>query len=232
MSSEEKARIFQEAISSYKNQEYELAEGYFQALISSGIKNGDLYFNIANAQFRQGRLGLAIANYLKALEFLPRDADLRHNLQFANKQTKDRIESSSWVALRSSLFFWFRSFNQKEWLWIFLSFNFICWLLGIGCLFYPNEGLKWSFIVTFCFMLLSGASVSAKSLFKDPQGVVLEPEISVYSGPSNTNTKLFLLHEGSRFRISDQEGSWLRIVLTDGKEGWLNRKSVTKVEDL
>jgi len=96
LSPEERARIFQEGISAYRNQEFELAEGYFRALISDGLQNGELYYNLANSQFRQGMLGFSMAHYLKAQEFMPRDGDLSHNLRFARKQTKDKIEPASW----------------------------------------------------------------------------------------------------------------------------------------
>jgi len=201
-------------------------------LISDGLQNGELYYNLANAQFRQGMLGFSMAHYLKAKEFMPRDGDLAHNLRFARKQTKDKIEPVSWQALKTSLLFWYDSFNAREWLWIFLFFNFVAWSLAIWWILQKNELVQWSLIGVMIFTLLSGASWVSKGWIKNSGGVVLEPEVSVFSGPGVTNTRLFLLHEGTDFRIRDEDGSWLRIRLADGKEGWLNRKSVASLADL
>ena len=55
-------------------------------------------------------------------------------------------------------------------------------------------------------------------------GVVLAKEVTVRSGNGINNTALFQLHDGAEFKITQQEGDWLKIELPDGKKGWIDSR--------
>ena len=53
------------------NQQYEAGQfaeaiSIYQAIIEAGVTSSDLYYNLANAYFKQGELGRAIVNYRRA----------------------------------------------------------------------------------------------------------------------------------------------------------------------
>ena len=70
---------------------YEQAIEEYSAIIAGGEYSMKLYYNLANAYFKQGEIGKAILYYNKALRIAPASDDIRHNLAIAESQTKDRI---------------------------------------------------------------------------------------------------------------------------------------------
>jgi SH3-like domain-containing protein len=47
------------------------------------------------------------------------------------------------------------------------------------------------------------------------------------SSPDTSVTDLFVLHEGSKFKIEDNVGEWYEIKLSDGNKGWVPSNSLT-----
>ena len=78
----------------YKAGDFTSAAEAWQNCVDNGYQNGDLYYNLGNAYFRENRLGLAILNYEKALRFDPTNDDYEYNLKFARSMTKDKVEES------------------------------------------------------------------------------------------------------------------------------------------
>ena len=70
---------------------YEKAVEEYNAIIEGGEYSMKLYYNLANAYFKQGETAKAILYYNKALRLAPSQEDIRHNLAIAEAQTKDRI---------------------------------------------------------------------------------------------------------------------------------------------
>jgi len=57
-----------------------------------GYSSADLYYNLANAHFRNKDIASAILYYEKAKKMKPNDADIIHNLGVANSRITDKIE--------------------------------------------------------------------------------------------------------------------------------------------
>ena len=85
--------LMAEANAQYERGEYADAAQQYEALIDSGYEDAALYYNLGNAYFKNGDLGRAVLNYLRAEELSPRDPDIRANLEFARARTVDRVES-------------------------------------------------------------------------------------------------------------------------------------------
>ena len=86
-------------------------EGY-ELLLRAGFENGHLYYNMGNALFRLDRLGPAILNYERARLYIPRDADLNFNLNYARDRVQDQMPESE--GLIHSAFFWLDALNLAE----------------------------------------------------------------------------------------------------------------------
>src|ERR1700733_7161037 len=70
----------------YQKGQYEQAIGAYQALLKESPENPYLHYNLANAYLKganNASLGRAIAEYCRAYQLLPRDPDIRYNLEFA-----------------------------------------------------------------------------------------------------------------------------------------------------
>ena len=62
------------------------AANLYQQLVDQGVRNSDLFFNLANALHQSGEPALAIVNYHRALWLNPAMQKARRNLDLLNKQ--------------------------------------------------------------------------------------------------------------------------------------------------
>ena len=76
----------------YENKDFESAARMYENIRSQGFESAELYFNLGNAYFKQGKLGEAILNYMRAQRLNPSDEDIRHNLEFARQFSRVQME--------------------------------------------------------------------------------------------------------------------------------------------
>ncbi|MGA1871614.1 MAG: tetratricopeptide repeat protein [bacterium] len=210
----------------YKNKEYEKAATLYKDLIfTRGIKNGGLYYNLGNCYVRMGEIGYALLYYRIAERYMPRDEDLKYNINYVIDQRKDKIEIKDKGMLLSPLFFWYHYFNLKELGYIFISINCVLGIICIVMLYKKNDFIHWLRLVTLFFVLLFFISFSVKaySQYYIKKGVVVSPEINVRSGKGSHNSVLFKLHKAAECRILNKEDEWIKIKLSDNKLGWVDK---------
>lgn len=214
----------------YLEDRYEEAAQLYEILVRRGHPNGHVFFNLGNTYVRLGEIGKAILYYRKAAILLPRDGDLKANLQYARSLAKDRIEGAS-PSLWNTLAFWYFGMNLQELLVVLLFFNLLFWASALFSLYRNSEWLKWTFWLSLMLCLLLGASAGMKyrETFLNTGGVLLDDEVPVRAGFSRNDTVLFVLHEGAEFSILDREKGWWKITLADGKKGWVTAGSVGRV---
>ncbi len=70
------------------------------------------------------------------------------------------------------------------------------------------------------------AFMQYKQLTRDDLGVLIANQAVMRSGPANTESENFTIHEGVRCRILDETEGWYRISLANGYNGWVPRASV------
>ena len=69
----------------------------YEKILQAGAASPALLFNSANAEFKAGHLGKAIAAYRQAELLSPRDAELRANLAFVRNQVQGAtLRESRW----------------------------------------------------------------------------------------------------------------------------------------
>ena len=55
------------------------------------------------------------------------------------------------------------------------------------------------------------------------EAIITRPVSAVKSSPGSEGGKdLFLLHEGTKVRVTDRVGEWENITLADGRQGWIS----------
>lgn len=199
----------------------EAAELYEDFLKEKGL-SGNVLFNLGNTYFRLGMTGKAVASYLAAKRLLPRDPDVKKNLNYARSFAKDKLSTEKSFSIFSVLTAWAKNFTVEELrfaglvLWIF----FVLVLLSS----YLMKTLS-SFKPLFLFLALASASFvfffSGSSSFQREWGAVTNSLVSVRSGPGSSNTVLFELHEGAPLLWQDEKEGWTKVELSDGKKGWL-----------
>ena len=218
-----------------KGNEYFLSGDYqksievYEKLIADGFKGASLYFNLGNAYYRVGKIGLSILYYEKAKQFSPNDEDINHNLNFVRLQTKDKIEKLPafflfdwWEVLLSNL-----HINQ---LTVFSYLFFLISLIAITIYVLSND-LKvkrisfYSIFVSVTILIISVSFLILK-LHREEKlkyGVLITSSTFVKSSPDPESKDVFIIHEGLKFKIEDKIENWYKIKLDDGKVGWIDK---------
>ncbi|MCX5900386.1 MAG: SH3 domain-containing protein [Proteobacteria bacterium] len=223
---------FLQANQAYKSGDFAAAADGYEKLAASGVRNGELLYNLGNAYLKKGDTGRAILNYRTAEMFIPRDADLEANLQYALGQAQDKIDCAESESLLKTVCFWYTKLSCRELCFMFLAVNGLFWLLFIVRLFLRTDLLGIGLYVALFLSLLFGGSFGVKlyaTLFIR-SGVVLAREVMVRSGSSLSDTVLFKLHEGAELTATGEENEWLKITLCDGKKGWVQKSSIGIVQ--
>ena len=226
------ATSFMEAHKYYNEEKYDQAASLYERIIQSGIRNGEIYYNLGNSYFKRGMLGKAILSYRLAELHLPRDEDLKANLRYARQLTKDRIEEKQFLPFIKEFCFWYSKLNLKELMIVFLIVHAIFWIVVIIRTFWKKEYQKLILLINLVLVVVLGCSLTLKMYNRtyNIEGVVLTKEITVRSGNGINNTVLFQLHDGAELKIIKQDEGWIKIELKDGKRGWVESKWIGKCQ--
>lgn len=218
------SEIFAKANSEYQHGNYDDAEKLYLYLVSKGIKNGHLYYNLGNTYQRKGDNGLSIYYYRKASLDLPRDADVEANLSYARLKTKDSIEYNQ-ISLVDKIAFWNKEISDFELFSLAMVFNLLFWLaLSIKIFLkrrWVNPFLAGSGFLA--FIMISNIAFRTWKYSYEPDAVVLNEEVSVRSGIDVNSVRLFVLHSGAEVRTLQRSSGWTKIELPDGKQGWVQQ---------
>jgi tetratricopeptide (TPR) repeat protein len=224
--------IFLSANQAYDNKDFTAATQGYQTLLDRGFTTASVYYNLGNAQFRQGNLGQAILNYRKALKLDPGDKDTRANLEFARLYQSDEIVAPPSFFLTT---FW-KNVRRRAGLNGLAWFSALFWWLSLSCLtvlFVFNHrdrfarlavGVSLALFLFFGLSLLSRANQERREF-----AVVLTQPAEVRSGPGEDYTVLFNLHQGLECELQEQRGEWYLIILENGSKGWIPLNSVGKI---
>jgi hypothetical protein len=227
------ANRFAEGNVAYQQGNWSKAIEDYEALVEDGVVHEDLYYNLGNAYFRDGKLGQAIFNYERALRVEPGMSDAEYNLEVAREVVAERGESRLkgaevdpwWVRLAT-----FFSMSQLG-VVLLIMMLLLCGLLT-ALVFLPTGFLRTSLLVLVAFMgvgiATSGSLLALHRYVVDNvhQGILVSDLTVMREGPDATLAERGQLHPGLRVRILGQEGDWLLIRLANGVEGWVPESSV------
>ncbi len=196
-------------------------------------KTAHVYFNLGNAHFREGKLGLAILDYERARRLAPRDPDIAANLKFAEQRLGvDDVNAPprAWQRFLRSVI---ESRSPSEWGIYELA---ALWLtaLAIGVYIYIprfRTGLLAIAAVAFVGFAASAFALGHEVLNDrtGPAAVVVAAEAEARFAPVRDSTTHFKLTEGTRVVIREDRGQWLFVERADGQQGWLKSDAVELV---
>ena len=226
-------RVFHEANERYRNGRFAQAAEADQLLLQSGVESGALYYNLGNALLKSGRVSEALWAYLKARALLPRDADLRANVAYAQSLLSAGQAASivpptlvRWITLRqrcttSELA---RGFEGLLWLAV-ISWMLVTWQRRVRPL---ARCVAWmaSLGAGLAFLALVTQTVWIDRM---PRAVTLRDRVDVKFSPQDTGTTHFTLPDGAVVRVLDQEFGWVQVKRADGRAGWVPADAVRRL---
>ncbi|MCF0223037.1 MAG: tetratricopeptide repeat protein [Fibrobacter sp.] len=197
------------------------------------IENADLYYNLGNAYFRNGKLGYAIFYYKSALRLSPNNADIQHNLKYAESMTKDKVnEDGEENPLLSGLYKAHHALSIKTQLYILLALFWMIMLAAVGYKILISNRQKnimvgsiFAFTALFCIV---GASAGYKIFVNETEiiGVVTAKDADVTSAPNHKSQTLNTLSEGTSFMVHSEQGQFVEISLGEKIHGFVSKSEV------
>ena len=225
---------FDQANQLYLDNDFQGAIEHYTKILNAGYSSGELYYNLGNAYFKNGRLGLAILHYEKAKKLLPHDQDLLDNLEMVRLRVADRIEVPR-------LAFWSHVDSVRDYLTLNAlakwSLLFYLLTLVLAAVYYvlPKGGWKKITFLSAGFLLavfLLFGSVFSWRLWIDKnvrEGVILAEKVEIFSAPDAGSQGLFSLHEGVKVQITQEFDQWKQISLPDSKRGWMPEQAIAEI---
>ncbi len=227
--------LWDQANTAYINGDFRAAADAYERLLAQGAVSAKLYYNLANACFKQDRLSEAILYYRRALRLAPGSEDIRYNLSVAEARTKDTIERIPEFFLTG----WLRGIRRtmSGTAWSILSLVLLSCALALMLLYLlarrlplRKAGFYGTLAATLLFVCATWfAAAERREQLDDTRAVVMPASVAVKSSPDKSSTDLFMLHEGTLVRIVDRLGDWCEIVLEDGKKGWLESRKIETI---
>ncbi len=228
-------QLWDRANTAYINSDYHTAAEHYERILQRGLVSVKLYYNLANACFKEGRLGEAILYYHRALRLAPGNDDIRYNLEIAEARTKDNIEDIPEFFLTT----WIRDIRHTMGCtaWSVLSLIALAALLGLLLLYLlaprlslRKAGFYGTLAATVLFILTTWFALGERREMLDTsRAVVMAASTSVKSSPDKAATDLFVLHEGTVVTITDRLDTWCEIAIADGKRGWLETRKIESI---
>jgi len=211
----------------YQNSKYEQAIEIYETVLSGGYESAELYYNLGNAYYKSNKFPYAIANYERALKLNSTDEDILFNLQLANTHVVDKIEVLPEFFLKSWGQSLVRIFTSNQWAIISIA-SFIIGLVLILLFFLSDSPLmrKLTFWIGLLLIIEAGFSFNfsgkqKKAVLNEPEAIIVTPSVVVKSSPDAMGTELFLIHEGLKIKVTNNNGEWSEIKLSDGNKGWV-----------
>lgn len=220
--------LFDEGNRLYQEGDFGGAAASYEAVLAGGFESAEVYYNLGNAHFRLGSVGLAVLNYERAARLNPRGEDIQANLALVGQMLQDRIEPLPrfWVL---SVVDWWMTLIPRGRLGPLVA---LCYLaLGVATVLLVlgrprgwHSALRRAVYASLAATILLGGTLLAREtgLGQPEEAVVMRTEARVLSAPSEEGgLTVFTVHEGTRVRIDRRAEDWAEIVLADGKVGWL-----------
>ncbi len=227
--------LYKTANDYYSKGQYSKAVEEYEKILNSGNEAAEIYYNLGNAHYKMGNFAYAILNYERSLLLNPSDEATQFNLKLAQQKTTDKIEVLPEFFLSVWVKNLIKSQSTDNWAALSISMFIVTLLCGLIFVFLNNSSVKKIAFFTgiFVFLVSLSAFIFANkqhnSLTNRNSAIITSPSAVVKSAPEDKSTELFIIHEGTKVFIENQNGFWYEIKLADGKVGWLKRETVTKI---
>ena len=227
--------LWQIANTAYNAGNYAQAEECYTRIVEQGLHSAALYYNLANAHFKQDELGKAMLYYNRALRLRPNDEDIRHNLEYAEQSTKDSIEEIPEFFLKT----WIKSLRGALscTAWSILSLLMLVAALVCGLLYLLAQRLslrKIGFylmtVTALLFVVTTAFAWSERNMLVErSEAIIMNSAVSIKSSPDRSATELFVLHEGTKVTIGETIDGWAEVRIADGRKGWIEQERIERI---
>jgi len=219
----------------YKSGNYAEASMQYQNLVNDGKRSTALFFNLANCYYKTGDYAKAILNYERAKKISPADEDIEYNLKLANAKASDKIDPIPQLFYEKWWSIFITTFSPTEWaafaiitLWIavgiFLIYLFAKTVEKKKKSFYATTIV---FAISVCLFIV--ARSANKLIYNYSFAIIMDSSAYAKSAPDEKGTNLFLLHNGTKVEVIEEQEGWKKIKIANGNTGWMANAALENI---
>jgi len=225
--------VFAQSDADFAKANEEFAQGHFkeaiagyEALISAGQWNPNLFYDLGNAYFRTKDFGRAILNYERALALDRHHPEATANLQIARDEARalelqpSRLErylqlaSANQYSVVAAVAFWLMIFAFAA--MIFARRRSAALALSVCCLF-VSAFAAWAIYVLEC-------GNEGRAL-----AIIIGKDVRARLATADTANSVLALPPGSEITILSTRGDWIYAALPSDLRGWVPAKHAEQV---
>jgi hypothetical protein len=225
--------IWAEANAAYDQGDFNSAIEGYRKLLERGHRHPVVYYNLGNAYFKKGKIGLAIAAYGHSLKIDPSFKSARENLEYVRKFTVDKVEEKAKGFLLNIWYGLVGLLTAEEY---FVMTAIVYWILCAIITFLMIDVGRREFLtyllILFSTIFILGIATTrfvVKQTHSTRWGVVVVPSVELREGPGEEFEKIFTGHEGLEFKILSQRQDYYLIELGSGLKGWIPVTTLTEI---
>jgi tetratricopeptide (TPR) repeat protein len=226
---------FDSANAAYAKGNYDKAIKLYETITNTTIEASELYFNLGNAYYKTNNIGQAILNYERAKKLAPDDEDIHVNLKLANQKVEDKIDAAPQLFLTEWKNGLVDLMSEKEWSILCILVVIVSLILISIYIISNRRSLKQlgffggSVFILFAVVLFFIAQHKYNLTKTSSDAIITTAAVTVTGSPNEKGTKLFILHEGTKVMITQEDGDWTEIKIANGNVGWVKSKMVTAI---
>ncbi len=229
-------QIFQRGNAAYFRGDYDAAAREYDRLLAAGVVDPDVSYNLASAEARRGRHGVAIQHFERTLFLRPGDDDAERGLEAvraalgrARAESRGEAEVEAGTSLGEALFF---GISPGLLAVSALLFDVVFFALLTGLLFVRIESRRLALgiavVVSGAVLVLSTMGVAAQSgwLEEGEKAVIVGERAPLREGPDRHASERHRALEGQRAWVLDRDRDWLRVRVPSVGEGWIESDQI------
>ncbi|WP_179375331.1 tetratricopeptide repeat protein [Winogradskyella wichelsiae] len=225
-------QVFEDANALYNDGKYAEAIDKYETILDSNEHSAELYFNLANANYKLNNIAPTIYYYEKALLLNPEDKEIQNNLSFAQNMTIDAIEKMPDVGFSKIINNAVKTFSTDTWAKIAVGGVLLFVIIFLTYHFsYTSSKKRLAFIVSVVSLIVAFVAVAmafqkASLDKKNNPAIVFVQESRVKTDPNPASEEVFRLHEGTKVQVIETFEGWQKIKLPDNSMGWIASEDI------
>lgn len=232
------AEVFESANVAASRGDYPKAVSGYETLVEAGVRDSDVFFNLATAFAQSGDYPRAILNYERALQVRPNDDRTRENLRNAERALEEsRAEAEGEATIQ-------RSASISEAMYGNLTENVLAYVLLVSNFFFfaclawgwlSRRRSTWLVISTALAGLALGLSafglvVKAGMLRDGPRAIAIEDRVPLREGPDERARIRGTARGGDRAEVVGIDRDYLKLQMVSGMVGWAPASAIGLVD--
>jgi tetratricopeptide (TPR) repeat protein len=239
------AGLGEAADSAYMNDNFARAAELYETIIKTEGSSSNLYYNLGNCYYRQGKPGLAILYYERALRLDPSNGDARANLEFVNSKIVDEPGDRG-MFISNTINDIAQGVPANNWAAMaILSFVL---LLCCAALYVFSSNIKLRktgffagiILIIVCVVTNIFAHIATEYSTSSNEAIVIDPSTLLSTSPrapKDRSEEALLLHEGTKVEILDSvnthidsiESKWYDVKVDNNNRAWIRSSAVARI---